>query len=179
MSGSVVVMGRSTAGHGDPARDARSSRARSSSRSAAGRWFRRHARRRGAGGGPDDPRRLWNIRWVERSPEEPMTGLEDDEPDGFRAAVARAHAAWPADWVPAASFVEHLRARLPAERAPDGALRGLAVEDLYLAYACALGVAPALAAFAREILVEVDAHVARFDASAAFKDEVRQVLAAK
>jgi len=104
---------------------------------------------------------------------------DDDESGDLGAAVARAHAAWPADWVPAASFVEHLRARLPAERAPDEALRALAVEDLYLAFACALGVAPALEAFARAILVEVDAHVARFDASAAFKDEVRQVLAAR
>jgi RNA polymerase sigma-70 factor (ECF subfamily) len=108
-----------------------------------------------------------------------MDGSSDDEAGPFRAAVARAHAAWPAGWAPAAAFVEHLRARLPAERDPAEALPELAVEDLYLAFACALGVAPAVDAFARTILREVDAHVARFDASAAFKDEVRQALATR
>jgi RNA polymerase sigma-70 factor (ECF subfamily) len=55
----------------------------------------------------------------------------------------------------------------------------LAVEDLYLAFACACGVAPALEAFTRTVLGEVDAHVAHVDGSAAFKDDVRAVLAAK
>jgi len=108
-----------------------------------------------------------------------MVGSSDDGDDSWSAAVARAHAAWPAGWVAPASFVEHLRARLPAGRAPAETLPELAIEDLYLAFACALGVAPALEAFARTLLAGVDAHVARFDASAAFKDEVRQVLATK
>ena len=108
-----------------------------------------------------------------------MAGSNEEESDAWSAAIARAHAAWPAGWVPAAAFVEHLRERLPAERGPTEALPALAVEDLYLAFACALGVAPALEAFARTLLAEVDAHVARFDASAAFKDEVRQALAAR
>lgn len=108
-----------------------------------------------------------------------MADPVDELPSPWRDAVARAHAAWPAGWVPPAAFVEHLRAQLPAEREPAGDLARLAVEDLYLAFACALGVAPALEAFARTILVEVDAHVARFDASPAFKDEVRQALAAR
>jgi RNA polymerase sigma-70 factor (ECF subfamily) len=105
-----------------------------------------------------------------------MAGSTDDEPDALRAAVARAHAVWPAGWVPDAAFLEHLRARLPEGSDPAAAL---AVEDLYLAFACALGVAPAVEAFTRTILAEVDAHVARFDAAAAFKDEVRQALAAR
>ena len=108
-----------------------------------------------------------------------MVGSSDDSDVSWSAAVARAHAAWPAGWVPPASFVEHLRARLPAGRAPAETLPELAVEDLYLAFACALGVAPALEAFARTLLAGVDAHVARFDASAAFQDEVRQILATK
>lgn len=101
------------------------------------------------------------------------------EPGIWRAAVARAHARWPADWVPAESFVEHLRAQLPPEGDPAAALDALAVEDLYLAFACALAVPAALDAFQRTLLPEVDAHVARFDASPAFKDEVRQVLATR
>jgi hypothetical protein len=40
----------------------------------------------------------------------------DDRSDAWNAAVARAHATWPADWGPAASFVEHLNARVPACR---------------------------------------------------------------
>jgi RNA polymerase sigma-70 factor (ECF subfamily) len=108
-----------------------------------------------------------------------MAGSSDDGDDSWSAAVARAHAAWPAGWVPLASFVEHLRVRLPAGRAPAEVLPELAVEDLYLAFACALGVAPALEAFAHTVLAGVDAHVARFDASAAFKDEVRQILATR
>ncbi|HEX2685998.1 MAG TPA: sigma factor-like helix-turn-helix DNA-binding protein [Kofleriaceae bacterium] len=108
-----------------------------------------------------------------------MAGSSDDGDDSWSAAVARAHAAWPAGWVPLTSFVEHLRARLPAGRAPAEALPELAVEDLYLAFACALGVTPALESFARTLLAGVDAHVARFDASAVFKDEVRQILATK
>jgi RNA polymerase sigma-70 factor (ECF subfamily) len=108
-----------------------------------------------------------------------VAGLNDDDRGAWSAAVARAHAAWPADWVPDAAFAKHLRARLPAGRDPAEALPGVAVEDLYLAFACALGVAPALDTFARTLLGEIDAHLARFDASPAFKDEVRQVLAAK
>jgi RNA polymerase sigma-70 factor (ECF subfamily) len=108
-----------------------------------------------------------------------MAGSGEAEVDPWSVAVARAHAAWPAGWVPDAAFLEHLSARLPADRDPADALPELAVEDLYLAFACALGVAPALDAFARTLLAQVDAHVARFDPSAAFKDEVRQTLAAK
>src|SRR5262249_5471033 len=88
-----------------------------------------------------------------------MSGSDEDASGAFEAAISRAHAAWPAGWVPAASFVEHLRTRLPAEGDPAEALPALAVEDLYLAFACALGVPAALEAFARTILVEVDAHV--------------------
>jgi len=97
----------------------------------------------------------------------------------WSAALARAHAAWPSDWMPPVTFIEHLRARLPAERDPAEAVNELAVEDLYLAFACALGVTPAIEAFTRDFLGEVDAHVARFDGSSAFKDEVRQVLATR
>lgn len=108
-----------------------------------------------------------------------MAEPSDDPSDAWSTAISRAHATWPADWVLDTTFVEHLRALLPAERDPVAAMSALAIEDLYLAFACALGVPPALDAFARTILSEVDAHVARFDGSAAFKDEVRQVLATR
>jgi RNA polymerase sigma-70 factor (ECF subfamily) len=95
------------------------------------------------------------------------------------AAVAAAHARWPADWLSDEAFLDHLRARVVAQRDPDGALSRLAVADLYLACACARGVVPAVATFTRTILGEVEAHVASFDRSPAFADEVRQTLAAK
>jgi RNA polymerase sigma-70 factor (ECF subfamily) len=93
-------------------------------------------------------------------------------------ALATAHARWPSGWLSDDVFIEHLRARI-SDDDPAAALSHLAVADLYLACACARGVAPAVEAFARTILREVDAHVARFDRSAAFADEVRQDLAAR
>jgi RNA polymerase sigma-70 factor (ECF subfamily) len=96
----------------------------------------------------------------------------------WAAAIATAHARWPSAWLSDEAFIEHLRARIAADDDP-AALSRLAVADLYLACACVRGVAPAVEAFARTILSEVSAHVARFDRSAAFADEVRQDLAAR
>src|SRR6266545_1434546 len=83
----------------------------------------------------------------------------------WAAAIAAAHARWPSDWLSDDVFIEHLRARIAAEADPTAALSRLAVADLYLACACARGVAPAIEAFDRTILREVDAHVASFDRS--------------
>src|SRR6478609_7039005 len=106
-----------------------------------------------------------------------MMEAEPEDPNHWDAALQRAHAVWPAAWVPAPSFVEYLRARLTD--AAEATSSELAVPDLYLACACALGVAPALDAFTRTMLPGVDAHLTRFDPSPAFKDEVRQLLATK
>jgi RNA polymerase sigma-70 factor (ECF subfamily) len=104
---------------------------------------------------------------------------ETDDPDVWQAALLRAHASWPVEWVPAADFIEYLRARVPPDREVQDAVPALAAADLYLACACARRIAAAVERFARTILVEVDAHVARFDRSPAFADDVRQALAAK
>jgi RNA polymerase sigma-70 factor, ECF subfamily len=108
-----------------------------------------------------------------------MVDADDEGSEWWRAALARAHARWPDDWMPATAFVEHLRAQVPSALDAGAEVAALAVEDLYLAFACALGVTPALEIFTRTVLAEVDAHVARFDRSEAFKDEVRQVLATR
>jgi RNA polymerase sigma-70 factor (ECF subfamily) len=97
----------------------------------------------------------------------------------WSAAIAAAHARWPSDWLSDEVFIEHLRGRLGADGDQTEALSRLAVTDLYLACACARGVAPAVESFARTILSEVEAHVASFDRSPAFADEVRQNLAAR
>jgi RNA polymerase sigma-70 factor (ECF subfamily) len=111
-------------------------------------------------------------------PPDPRAPDADDSDPAWPAAISRAHAAWPADWVSAAAFVEHLRAQLPAGADASG-VAALAVEDLYLALACTLGVAAAVDAFTRTILVKVGGYVARFDRSPSFHDEVRQALAAR
>ncbi|HKE18329.1 MAG TPA: sigma-70 family RNA polymerase sigma factor [Kofleriaceae bacterium] len=97
----------------------------------------------------------------------------------WAAAIATAHARWPPDWLADEVFVAHLRARIAADDDAAAALSRLAVADLYLACACARGVEPAVESFTRTILREVDVHVASFDRSAAFADEVRQDLAAR
>ena len=113
------------------------------------------------------------------------TSASTSVPIWAAAAIAAAHARWPADWISDGDFIEHLRARIPTAAAdgsggdPAAALSRLAVADLYLACASARGVAPAVEAFARTVLREVDAHVASFDRSPAFADEVRQNLAAR
>src|SRR6266540_1338956 len=95
-------------------------------------------------------------------------------PTWATAAIAAAHSRWPADWLTDELFIEHLRGRIAPDCDPAAAVSRLAVADLYLACACARGVSAAVAAFARTILREVDAHVAGLDGSAAFADEVRQ-----
>jgi RNA polymerase sigma-70 factor (ECF subfamily) len=93
--------------------------------------------------------------------------------DTWSAAIERAHAVWPADWIPDDVFAAHLAARVGEDRRPAMAA------DLYLACACARGVPAAVEAFSKKILVEVTAHVASIDRTPAFADDVRQLLAEK
>ena len=105
--------------------------------------------------------------------------------DGWGAAaivaLASAHAAWPADWVPEDAFVAHVRARVRVApgRDPADALATVAVADLYLACACARGVPAAVEVFTRTVLGEVEAHVASFDRAPAFADDIRQTVGAR
>jgi RNA polymerase sigma-70 factor (ECF subfamily) len=87
------------------------------------------------------------------------------------AAFEQGRAAWPEVALDEERFARHLSTR--------GEVTALHVGDLYLACACAHGVPAALAAFDRAFLSQVGAFVARVDASAAFADEVKQVLREK
>ena len=83
-------------------------------------------------------------------------------------AVEDARSAWPGVPVHEASFCAHL-----ARHAPDGQLERLIVADLYLAWACAQGISPALLALER-VLQRAVALAVR--GGVAPEDEVRQVL---
>jgi RNA polymerase sigma-70 factor (ECF subfamily) len=89
-------------------------------------------------------------------------------------------ARWPA--VPPlapADLVAHVAAQLAPDADAAQHLAALVAPDLYLALGCALEVPEALAAFDDEYLARVPAYVAQIDASAAFGDEIRQVLRAR
>lgn len=92
------------------------------------------------------------------------------------ALWAQARATWPDVELAALAFAQHLsRFRRPDED-PQRFLDAIHAADLYLACACAQGLAPALAALDRTLLSQVPAMVGRLDRSPAFADEVRQIL---
>jgi RNA polymerase sigma-70 factor (ECF subfamily) len=92
------------------------------------------------------------------------------------AIVETCESRWTGVRPPAEEFVRHLGERLAGEPDPEALLGSLFVEDLYLAYACALGDRVAIAAFEREVLVHVGEFVSRIDGAAQHLDEIRQVL---
>ena len=88
------------------------------------------------------------------------------------AAVAEGRAAWPSVALATPAFGAWL-----AERASDDAeLSRLPVADLYLACACAVGDASALAAFDDRYLREVEIAAAKVRAAPGILDEARQVV---
>jgi RNA polymerase sigma-70 factor (ECF subfamily) len=84
-----------------------------------------------------------------------------------RALFELARGTWPGIELDGSAFAAYVRERA----APT-----LHAADLYLACACARGDKTALAAFDRDHLARVGDFVKRVDPSAAFADEVRQVL---
>jgi RNA polymerase sigma-70 factor (ECF subfamily) len=92
--------------------------------------------------------------------------------DACRVASAR----WPGCRMTPEAFAEYLMERFRTRDDGIGAFASLALDDLYLAAACATGDPAALAALERGPLAEVGAFVAHIDRSPAFADEVRQLL---
>jgi RNA polymerase sigma-70 factor (ECF subfamily) len=82
--------------------------------------------------------------------------------------------AWPVIALASTAFVSHFR-----ERWGETPPRDPVAAELYLACACAHGVAGALAAFDRTYLSRVDQYLRRLQASAAFVDDVRQTMREK
>lgn len=83
--------------------------------------------------------------------------------------------AWPGVALADDVFLAHV-----AARAPDGDdSSNLHAGDLFLACACSLGDARALALFEDRLMAQVPTHVARIDRSPAFADEVKAQLREK
>jgi RNA polymerase sigma-70 factor (ECF subfamily) len=91
-------------------------------------------------------------------------------------AVRRARAAWPKLDVDLGGFFAHVGARLPDEGDWAQAIGGLAVEDLYLAFACARNDGAALRAFERELAGELAAAFEKLRIPDARRDDAKQRL---
>jgi RNA polymerase sigma-70 factor (ECF subfamily) len=107
-------------------------------------------------------------RALGRSDTPPPLGVDLD------ARFAAARVAWPELAVDLATYVRHL-AVLAAPELPPLAHAA----DVYLACACLGGDAAALAAFARSFDGAMAQAIARVDSSAAFRDEVLQIVREK
>jgi RNA polymerase sigma-70 factor (ECF subfamily) len=90
----------------------------------------------------------------------------------------RVAARWPA-WIDAGTFARYVAARVDPDADVQAALGELHVVDLYLACACARGVAAAHAVFDREYVAELRGAMRTVDASRDFADEVLQLLREK
>ena len=96
------------------------------------------------------------------------------------ALVAEGRAAWPELTVEPRGLVAFIAERLEDDADPTEALDGLRPTDLYLVYACATGVAGAVATFDRHYMREVEIALSRMrigpDRTADVKQLVRQRL---
>ncbi len=99
-----------------------------------------------------------------------LTPLPNDA--WFGRAISAGQSAWPALTVDPRAFADFLRAR-----AVLGDIGSSLASDLYLACACACGVAGAVSALLDVHHSTIAAAAATFDASPAFLDEVKQRLA--
>lgn len=110
----------------------------------------------------------------ERSPDEPLPD-EGELAAALGALFEDGRRAWPDLALPPEAFVRHLASR----RTVGEPLAGVRAADLYLACACATHVRGAVEAFERAQMCQVGMFLARLRPSAAFVDEVRQILREK
>lgn len=89
--------------------------------------------------------------------------------------VGEGRAAWPQLALPGRELVEFVARQVTPELA-DAALDGLRPADLYLACACARGLAGALATFDREYMREVDIALGRMRITGARLADVKQLV---
>jgi RNA polymerase sigma-70 factor (ECF subfamily) len=114
--------------------------------------------------------RLIDIYAAGRAPDADSAGLEEL----LQGCLSRARAAWPGLPLDDAAFIEHLGVRV----APS-ALEAAHAEDLFLACACARGVAGAIEAFDRAHAVDVRAMHAQARPPRPPVDELEQLVRAK
>src|SRR5262245_19219853 len=103
----------------------------------------------------------------------------DDLDFDLEAAVQSAEQRWSAVATNRAEFVRYLAERLPTERPAAESLAAVAIDDLYLAWACSKADPAALALFEASFLCDVGSYVASVERAPAFADEVRQALREK
>jgi RNA polymerase sigma-70 factor (ECF subfamily) len=105
-------------------------------------------------------------------------------PESARTLLAELHGEGRTRWPDVALDVERF-SRYVVERCPveelmnENSSARVHATDLFLACACAHGVAHAVEAFERELMVRLSDYLTRIDRSPAFVDEVRQVLRTK
>src|SRR5262245_26794310 len=100
-----------------------------------------------------------------------MVNVTDSELD---AALARGRAAWPELAVPPERFLAALRGAIQDSPDPAAALERLAIEDLYLAQACATGAREALDAFSTRCEPSIEAGLRAMGLRAELIEEVIQ-----
>lgn len=93
--------------------------------------------------------------------------------------LAAATARWPGVRLAPDEFVLYLAAHIGPGEAPREQLASRHVEDLYLAYGCAIGDPGAVAAFDQAILRDLPRALRRGDLDQAHLDDTRQQVAAK
>jgi RNA polymerase sigma-70 factor (ECF subfamily) len=106
-----------------------------------------------------------------------VSGIPPELRPALERCLAAAREARPGLDVRDEDFAAHLAAH--AGDQPEAYLGEVIAGDVYLAVACAKGVSAALAVFDRDVLAAVPGWVRHIDASPAFGDEVRQLLAEK
>lgn len=95
------------------------------------------------------------------------------------AHLAAAHASFPQLVLGADEFIAHLASHLADSPSPARALADLHGADLFLACACAQGLPGAVEELERRHAPDWEGTLRRLDSSAAFADEVRQLLREK
>jgi RNA polymerase sigma-70 factor (ECF subfamily) len=95
------------------------------------------------------------------------------------ATAAQGRTAWPGLALEDEAFVAFVAERLPGEGDVKDLVADLPAADLYLACACAHGIAAAVEAFDRRYFGDVDAVLARIRVPGATADDVRQMLREK
>lgn len=97
----------------------------------------------------------------------------------LQALLQAARAAWPGVRLDDRTFARYLAERIDPSAPAEAVLRDLSVSDLFLACACSQGDATALSLLETRYLAQLPRSLARVNASAAFADEVLQLLRRK
>jgi RNA polymerase sigma-70 factor len=122
-------------------------------------------------GSPQPMRAIQNL-----GAEAASKGRRSEQQVIYEFLAGRVHAAWPCVHVELAPFVTHVATLLDRSLPMGEALKQLSIEDLFLAYACSVEDAFALATLTREFEAELSAIGAKFRIPSSDLDDIRQTL---